>query len=729
MKYFYPVLLLLLGSVSLLAQSNDQLRSVQLEATVGSNEITLSWDDAVTPVNNITVFRREVTGEENGWGTALATLDTFALEYLDATVLPNVLYEYRVVRPGPENITGYGYLFTGIELPSPVQRGVLLLVVEDSLFAELTPEIERYRQDARADGWRVKTLLVSADTTDVAVKAAIAELYDQEPEQRHTLFLLGHVPVPYSGNLYPDGHTNHEGAWPADGFYADLDGNWTDQTVNNTVANGTRNDNVPGDGKWDQSSIPSSLELEIGRVDFHNLPQFSETATELTRAYLDKNHAFRRGIIEIPHRGLIENNFASFAEGFGQNGLKNFATMVGRDSTRYLDYNTLKTESYLLSYGCGGGNFQGAGGIANTTAMANDSFQSVFTFLFGSYFGDWDAQNNFLRASLGSGTVLATAWAGRPNWALHPMGLGATIGFCAKRTQNNEGFSYIPGFGNRGVHVALLGDPTLRMHIVKPPQQLTATENEDGILIEWTAGEADNIEGYHLYKFNQGSGEYTRITQTPTPELSYLDACPTTGEDLQYLVKTIRLESSPSGTFYNESHGAEVEILPMIEREVTTAFTFTTNAGEVQFTDQSENANVYNWDFGDGNGSNEASPLHTYTSSGTYLARLIANNFCTVDSSEQTVQVIISDLAGFDELGARVFPNPVISGQLYISLPPGIEPESLELLDATGQVRWRAAAESNGNYRIATEDFPGGMYVLKMHLKGQSYVRKIMIIK
>ena len=51
------------------------------------------------------------------------------------------------------------------------------------------------------------------------------------------MFLFGHVPVPYSGDIVPDGHApDHQGAWPCDGFYGDMDGLWTDCSVNVAVA-------------------------------------------------------------------------------------------------------------------------------------------------------------------------------------------------------------------------------------------------------------------------------------------------------------------------------------------------------------------------------------------------------------------------------------------------------------------------------------------------------------
>ena len=88
---------------------------------------------------------------------------------------------------------------------------------------------------------------------------------------------------------------------------------------------------------------------------------------------------------------------------------------------------------------------------------------------FGSYFGDWDSQNDFLRAVLGTANyTLTSAWAGRPNWICHHMGLGLTIGFSALLTQTNSGL-YDTGIEYAEVHIALMGDPTLRMHIVAPP--------------------------------------------------------------------------------------------------------------------------------------------------------------------------------------------------------------------------------------------------------------------
>lgn len=727
MRYLYTIFCLLL-TISIFAQSHDELNTVQLQAEVSTSpaQIILTWDDDVPTSTTVTLYRRAVGS--TSWGTAIASVPAAMLSYTDSDVEINTLYEYRANRSSSGG-TGRGYIYAGIEVEAPVMRGILIVVVEAALLPELSPEIARYRRDVSADGWRVKQIVVDASDEVTAVKEAIINVFNQAPTVRHALFLLGDIPVPYSGNIFPDGHNDHQGAWSADTYYGELDGNWTDVTINNTSASNARNHNVPGDGKWDQSTIASDLELEVGRVDLYNLPHFTEDAVTLTRRYLDKNHDFRRANFRPISRGLIENNFASFIEGFGQTGLKNFATMVGRDSTSYLDYNTLLNTSYLLSYGCGGGNYQGASGISNTTAMATDSFQTVFTFLFGSYFGDWDTNNNFLRAALGSGTVLTNAWAGRPHWTVHPMGMGYTIGYCAKLTQNNSGSSYSQGFGSRNIHVALMGDPTLRMHIIAPPATLSIEEMPAGNSLTWMApaGEED-ILGYHLYRRSNDSTAYERLTTEPIIELTYLDACPMLGDSLQYLVKAVRMETTPSGTFYNESTGADVGVLIELDRSVTADFTFAVDENEVQFINESDNATTYSWDFGDGTFSNESMPLHAFAN-GIYQVALIASNDCQSDTTYQQVEVMTVDTDELARLGITVFPNPVTYEQVHLQFPEQLAVTEVELLDAAGRRQRYYPTPSVQQMLLEVSDLPAGWYQLRLRVGGVQYQQPIVIVR
>ena len=84
--------------------------------------------------------------------------------------------------------------------------------------------------------------------------------------------------------------------------------------------------------------------------------------------YFDKVHRFRTGELRVDQRAVIDDNFTGYTEGFSQNGYRNFSALVGRDNTIQGDYLTETSysnpsgDTYMWSYGCGGGWYQGAGG-------------------------------------------------------------------------------------------------------------------------------------------------------------------------------------------------------------------------------------------------------------------------------------------------------------------------------------------------------------------------------
>src|SRR6185503_9463044 len=126
----------------------------------------------------------------------------------------------------------------------------------------------------------------------------------------------------------------------------------------------------------------------------------------------------------------------------------------------------------LLAYGCGAGSYATISGMGNsgayngtdTTEMVRNNVRGVFNLLFGSWLGDWDHEDNILRSPLATDYGLTSAWSGRPHWYMHSMGLGGTVGSTARLTQNNSGdYQTIINAGQNQIHVALMGDPTLRL--------------------------------------------------------------------------------------------------------------------------------------------------------------------------------------------------------------------------------------------------------------------------
>ncbi len=449
----------------------------------------------------------------------------------------------------------YGFIYAGIKAPALETPGKILLMIDDEYLAPLSNEIETLKQDLIAEGWIVLIRYTNKNTTVNAVKSQILEVYQSHPDLR-SLFLIGHIPVPYSGNIYPDTHSeNHQGAWSADTYYGELDGNWTDQSVDITTAFFPRNHNIPGDGKFDQDSIPTGkMELEVGRIDFFDMSFFQANEIELTRRYLNKNHLWRSGKIDVKRRALVDDNFNAQFAAPAASAWRNFAPMFGSENIHELDYfETMRDESYLWSYGCGSGTHISVDGVGTTQDFANDSLLTVFTMQFGSQFGDWDNDNNFLKAPLASGLTLTNVWAGNPPYNFHHMALGHTIGYSVRATQNTNGV-YHPG--PQLVHTALLGDPTLRMHIVKPPLSFEPEQRFNSeIKFHYSPSPDPEVMGYYIYRSTNPDGGFERISpQLLTDPSTFTDIPPYNGQ-FYYMLRAIKLEQSASGTYYNLSPG------------------------------------------------------------------------------------------------------------------------------------------------------------------------------
>ena len=133
--------------------------------------------------------------------------------------------------------------------------------------------------------------------------------------------------------------------------------------------------------------------------------------------------------------------------------------------------------------------------------------QVVFTMWLGSYFGDWNNESNFLRAPLGSSHfALTSSYSGFPQWLYHPMALGQTAGFCARLTQNNKPGGLYPPFnpGTNQVHIALLGDPTLRLTVHAGELRFTAGS---------VSGPAADIVAKAVHESPAGQVTVTRVVK------------------------------------------------------------------------------------------------------------------------------------------------------------------------------------------------------------------------
>ncbi|MGH7958219.1 MAG: C25 family cysteine peptidase, partial [Opitutaceae bacterium] len=559
--------------------------SVQVSSSVQTTpaRVTLTWpqDTGGIPAS-YTVYRKTPGASSWGAGTTVSGTTT---NYTDTSVITGQTYEYRIVKAAGA-YTGYGYIQVGLAAPVVESRGKVVLVVDNTVAPSLTSELTRLQQDLAGDGWVVVRRDVGRTDSVTSVKAVIKSVYDSDPANVKSVFLFGHVPVPYSGQLNPDGHPDHIGAWPADAYYGDMDGTWTDssvnyvQTANTDPADAARMSNRPGDGKFDQTTLPSTVELEVGRVDLSNLPGRTTAGgpasfpgeIELLRKYLNKDHNFRHRISNAPRRAVVGDYFGlRGGEAFAASGYRSFAPLVGANNIRNLNtefserkgvwISQVSQHDYLLAYGCGAGSYTSISGLGNTglyhegstIEMVSDNVSGVFNLLFGSWLGDWDHEDNILRAPLATDYGLVSAWSGRPHWFMHPLGAGETIGCVARSAMNNTGLyqTQINSSANR-IHIALMGDPTLRLHPVAPVSNVNGSVSGGSVALTWTPSADSGIVGCHVYRGSLADG-FNRVNSSPVTGTSFTD--PNGSSSFAYMVRAIKLEDTTSGSYHNASQG------------------------------------------------------------------------------------------------------------------------------------------------------------------------------
>jgi hypothetical protein len=185
----------------------------------------------------------------------------------------------------------------------------------------------------------------------------------------------------------------------------------------------------------------------------------------------------------------------------------------------------------------------------------------VFTMFLGSHFADWNRPDNIMRAILATpGIGLTSCMAGAPHWFCHHMALGEPIGYSTRLTMNNNGlYQNHTNAIARAIYVALMGDPALRMEPVAPVSNLSATPGAGSAHLSWTAS-AEPVLGYHVYRSASPAGPFSRLTGSMVTGTSFTDTSPFGSNTRTYMVRAVKLQVNPSGSYLNPSQGIFVTV-------------------------------------------------------------------------------------------------------------------------------------------------------------------------
>jgi len=180
--------------------------------------------------------------------------------------------------------------------------------------------------------------------------------------------------------------------------------------------------------------------------------------------------------------------------------------------------------------------------------------------------------------------------------------------------------------------------------------------------------------------------------------------------------------SSAGNNFYYYCYDWEIQATPCISPRIpivvsldsiVASFTQNAQGNTLNFSSTSQGASSYLWDFGDGNGSTQQNPSHTYTQAGTYTVTLIAFHQGCADTTSQLITVNDMGLTQEPSFEFEAHPNPFSSG-LTVSWQPGLQVDQWQIMDLTGRLIYSIEAREKSPQKITeVQSLKSGVYFLQ----------------
>lgn len=170
-----------------------------------------------------------------------------------------------------------------------------------------------------------------------------------------------------------------------------------------------------------------------------------------------------------------------------------------------------------------------------------------------------------------------------------------------------------------------------------------------------------------------------------------------------------------------------VTIVPNVTAHIQVSQTNATTLDTIYFKDASTNSTTWNWNFGDGYGTNGKEVKHTYQQPGTYTARLIAKNEACSDTTYVTIKIGMVGLENASLQEFKIYPNPA-KNKLWIEIPD-LTPEltaSLKYLSGSTIQTWHLKPNHISTV-IDLPELPAGLYVLEISTQQGLIRQKIAI--
>ena len=171
-------------------------------------------------------------------------------------------------------------------------------------------------------------------------------------------------------------------------------------------------------------------------------------------------------------------------------------------------------------------------------------------------------------------------------------------------------------------------------------------------------------------------------------------------------------------------------VFAIINPYPTALFSNSISGFDVTFTDLSQNAISWDWDFGDGNNSTLQNPIHTYTAPGTYYVSLTCTNSCGTSDYTDTLNIMNVGIQEDIENTVFVYPNPANN---IINISFNSEKNTRYILsvhNVLGQELFSEILSGTGHKLILQKDissYANGLYYIRIQSNELNIIKSFVI--
>jgi hypothetical protein len=557
---------------------------VSSKVAANNSSVKIIFHDSLSNTSEPLFVNKRLLGTTS-WSNVASNITPGTGHWIDTNVSAGEVWEYQVKRNNTwsfasTNYSAVGYTLGALLTDNSVYKGQMILLVAQDIPTNLATKYFRLKKELTNEGWFVNELIVPKATNwdsgnqVVTIKTQIQNIYNAAPtnDKPKVLFILGHVPMPRSGSanvVAPDDHSQNAGARGCDGYYADMNGVYTDTATFNPGGLTTPlSINQPNDFKWDQDYFPSNLEMAFGRVDFADITDVTTSELGLIENYLDRLSNYRN-----VNTGFDMGDKSAFNLGYNNSNDASYRTLlnVSKPENVYQKTDASNHNQWVQNNGPFKVYMQNVL-VPSITDWQTYGMNATVYSSDQSYwgFGDVPQPNGVfsrIRALLGVDTkCLVALWTTTSIGLFHQACTGQSIGQALLHTMNHNTTNQhlekpqqqydTEAWWNR-THFEIWGDPTISLYQVKPVNNLTLTNVSGNPVLQWTPSSDTAVLGYHIYESNTELGIFQRISSAPITASNF--TIPNYNPSHWYMVKAIKVVESGCGKMLQSSIGKSIQ--------------------------------------------------------------------------------------------------------------------------------------------------------------------------